>query len=969
MKVSLSTASVVYSLLSYCHAAPQESNKNAHKKEATASMYTYSSNIVNTNAMVGSIAAVGNSNKKPSVTIAQVVELNVGPSTSRISRRTKLVADHTVTKTETILEIVDANKDKKKTADGKASVLSVSNDVVDLSSLKKRKTKTVVVATETATKTEISVVTVAKPISKATENKVSVLSVLNNQSMQTRTTKTKNRNTVRTRSDINGKPASINMVVESKSLTSHKNQPKPTNASHNLANVEGIGKTVSSVNSSHTKTVNSSEQPHIKTENASVASLDGTSNSIGYNQKASGNASVAGLKTPEKSNNSNTGKPGSNGHTAQVKPAQSNNGFNSISKRSTEDTPIKSKSLQDNIAAKNAQVKQAVVSSSWDNLESNFSENQKEQSDSWPIIEEIEGEQVDIWPVFTDFGTDIFTFGTDFIDFTLLDSSEITFRANNNNNQASPTTRTFYKTSSSTVSSPTGPSPTSPSPTGPSPTGSSPTGSSVSVTPLSKYLENGGLSDHGGRSSSKINSSSNTKDDHSDNGNRSIVSGNWDDVDDNFSSVGHSGWEIDDRIERLHGLGSWEINDEIDGWHGQSGWKNDDENDLWSGQGIWDTENGNSGFSGHSNWVDRNGNSLRPGNNNRNSGNRKDRLNTESNFGRGKGRIGWSAKDNLNGGNGGGRWTGQGSWGNSNENVNIIDQDNWNEDNDNTNVDWKNTGDMSGGNGIVGWSDRGNWGNRDENNEWSVRGNRDNESDIDNWSGKDLEDNSIGIGEWVDQGNWIGDHGNDRWQNENPEPPVVLPLISSSNAVYPIATNTKIISGSPNEYHKFGTSETFRTTHKTRENRPTRTNTNSRHSNRTRGAFFDSRNRNKSKDKPNELEIIRTPGNGNDFDDEGVKLSIKKPNKIYNIEINPNYVHKGNSFDSDSFTYLENESSDSFKSSLKFRPNNFFGGRFEYLFKNYPEFCASWDTSELFRDNWNNNYDFRKSWFSIAFEK
>ncbi|PVU87102.1 hypothetical protein BB561_006458 [Smittium simulii] len=69
------------------------------------------------------------------------------------------------------------------------------------------------------------------------------------------------------------------------------------------------------------------------------------------------------------------------------------------------------------------------------------------------------------------------------------------------------------------------------------------------------------------------------------------------------------------------------------------------------------------------------------------------------------------------------------------------------------------------------------------------------------------------------------------------------------------------------------------------------------------------------------------------------------------------YLNKGK------YWFWEGESDDKFLIKLRYKPKNYFGQRFEYLFENMREFKNRWLKDLAFRNRWDSEIEFRNLWF------
>ncbi|OLY80578.1 hypothetical protein AYI68_g5324, partial [Smittium mucronatum] len=61
---------------------------------------------------------------------------------------------------------------------------------------------------------------------------------------------------------------------------------------------------------------------------------------------------------------------------------------------------------------------------------------------------------------------------------------------------------------------------------------------------------------------------------------------------------------------------------------------------------------------------------------------------------------------------------------------------------------------------------------------------------------------------------------------------------------------------------------------------------------------------------------------------------------------------------------FDNYSDDVFISGLTYRPSNYYGQRFQYLYSNAPDFRRYWNSDLVFRRRWDSDLYFRNSWFA-----
>ncbi|PVU89267.1 hypothetical protein BB561_005459 [Smittium simulii] len=69
------------------------------------------------------------------------------------------------------------------------------------------------------------------------------------------------------------------------------------------------------------------------------------------------------------------------------------------------------------------------------------------------------------------------------------------------------------------------------------------------------------------------------------------------------------------------------------------------------------------------------------------------------------------------------------------------------------------------------------------------------------------------------------------------------------------------------------------------------------------------------------------------------------------------YLNKGK------YWFWDGESDDTFLMKLRYKPRNYFGQRFEYLFENILEFKNNWLENLAFRNRWDSEIEFRNLWF------
>ncbi|OMJ23620.1 hypothetical protein AYI70_g2148 [Smittium culicis] len=65
--------------------------------------------------------------------------------------------------------------------------------------------------------------------------------------------------------------------------------------------------------------------------------------------------------------------------------------------------------------------------------------------------------------------------------------------------------------------------------------------------------------------------------------------------------------------------------------------------------------------------------------------------------------------------------------------------------------------------------------------------------------------------------------------------------------------------------------------------------------------------------------------------------------------------------------YFNKQSSNTFIVSLAYRPNNFYGQKFQLLYQSSPEFQAYWNSDSSFRRSWNSDSNFRNYWLATVY--
>ncbi|OLY77593.1 hypothetical protein AYI68_g8374 [Smittium mucronatum] len=73
------------------------------------------------------------------------------------------------------------------------------------------------------------------------------------------------------------------------------------------------------------------------------------------------------------------------------------------------------------------------------------------------------------------------------------------------------------------------------------------------------------------------------------------------------------------------------------------------------------------------------------------------------------------------------------------------------------------------------------------------------------------------------------------------------------------------------------------------------------------------------------------------------------------------YYGYGRYWDFDSY------SDNIFITGLRYRPSNYYGQRFQYLYQGLPDFRNRWNSDIYFRNSWNSDLYFRNSWFSSVY--